>query len=101
MKKPDNSVTIKKGQIPNILIHSEKVSSKEITVFRNLGLFDLLNDTFVSSLKHFYASSAGIQEGKKRCSGEIVVQLQGNHLKTIKKFFKDKYGLDGKYIKIE
>uniref|UniRef100_A0A0K0EI42 SUI1 domain-containing protein n=1 Tax=Strongyloides stercoralis TaxID=6248 RepID=A0A0K0EI42_STRER len=101
MKKPDNSITVKKGPIPNLIVHSEKASSKEITVIRNLELFDLLNDSFVSSLKHFYATSAGIHEGKKRCAGKIVVQLQGNQLKSIKKFFKENYGLEERYIKIE
>uniref|UniRef100_A0A0N5BNR7 SUI1 domain-containing protein n=1 Tax=Strongyloides papillosus TaxID=174720 RepID=A0A0N5BNR7_STREA len=101
MKKPDNSIIVKKGAIPNIRVHFEKASHKEVTIFRNLQLFDLLNDSFVSCLKRYYASSAGIHEGKKRCTGETVVQLQGNQLKSIKKFFQEKYGLEGKYIKIE
>uniref|UniRef100_A0A0N5C6G7 SUI1 domain-containing protein n=1 Tax=Strongyloides papillosus TaxID=174720 RepID=A0A0N5C6G7_STREA len=99
LKKESHSV--KKVHFEKIGDHFKKASHKKVTIFRNLQLFGLLNDSFVSCLRHYYASSAGIHEEKKERTEETVVQLQGNHLKSIKKFFKEKYGIEGEYIKIE
>uniref|UniRef100_A0A0N4ZT52 SUI1 domain-containing protein n=1 Tax=Parastrongyloides trichosuri TaxID=131310 RepID=A0A0N4ZT52_PARTI len=101
IKSPDNLMYVKKGKIPKIKIHSEKMGSKEVTVIRNLEPFHLLNNDFTSNLKHHFAASAGIHEGKKRATGETVVHVQGNQTKLIKNFLKINYGLEEKYILIE
>uniref|UniRef100_A0AC35TMU7 SUI1 domain-containing protein n=1 Tax=Rhabditophanes sp. KR3021 TaxID=114890 RepID=A0AC35TMU7_9BILA len=100
IKDSDGNVELHKGTIPKIDIHAEKRTNKLVTVFRNMKAFNLQNAKFSSALQKRYAGSAGCFEGRKRATGEMVVEVQGDHTKTIRDFLKKDYGIDSKYVNV-
>ncbi|KAK9497869.1 hypothetical protein O3M35_003779 [Rhynocoris fuscipes] len=98
IKKDGEIIKEGRGNIPKIEL-SVKVrsSNKKVTIITNLPVFGINLNDLSRQCQHTLAASATINKcGNK--NDDLQLQVQGSHIKFIKRLLTDKYGVPQTYI---